>query len=716
MDFYISSEPNNASYQAHEIQAGTHHILGTNDDWFKFKGAPGLIKLTMTPADDHDINMILYNSSMQIIGGQFAPGQEVIDYISSDSSQYFVKAFPTATTSSNYTLTLQTEENTGAWSKQLDFGPIRDVSVSLYDIDNDGKDEIFIGTSKALNSALQEIRPAGFIVLEDDGTVKWSVTFPAMAGSDPQTGQTYKTTSVSTAPAFADLDGDGHMEIIVGVGADSNSDAGPDVVGQPGDKGGVYALKSDGRILWFHQSMDIIGGASNTGEGRPDGVYGSPVVFDIDGDGDREVIVQGWDQSVTILNGRTGAVERRNHLADTLWATPRIADINGDNRFEILASADITKNDDAKTSTGGIFHVISSTGAQNIKGFDQPVGNPSYTELNGKWEEQALWSSPITGDIDGDGMLEIAYGTGNFFHDTRGSYIRVWEHDGTQKFKLETHGRTLATPLFADLNGDGQQEIIAATLEGYVHAWDRFGTPLFAVAPVNFGGGVGNPIFSSPVAVDLDGDKKLELIFTQGAQTMILGHDGSQITPSDRRENIVEFYKGSPAVRDIDRDGMIDIISGGATATHDQAVVYRWSNPFKVVTNTFTNARYQFHQSQTNIEDFVNRFYGIVLGRTADPAGRNDWTERLGTGISTGADVAKGFIFSQEFINRQTDDTAFLGILYQAFFNRAPDPAGYNDWTTQILNGAKREKVLDGFIHSQEFKNLCLTYSILPTR
>ena len=308
-----------------------------------------------------------------------------------------------------------------------------------------------------------------------------------MSSADPYTGKHYNTTSVTTAPAFSDVNGDGDIDIIVGVGGDTRSEF--PVPGQPGDKGGVYALDRDGDIMWFHQSRDIIGGPTNTGDGRPDGVHGSPVVFDIDRDGAPEVIYNGWDQRTWIVNGQTGATKKEIELLDTIWSTPKIADIDGDNLFEILVTADITANPDAGTQTGGIFHVLSSDGSQHSAGWNTPIGNPNYQTLRGKWEEQTLWSSPVTGDLDGDGRLEIAYGTGNYFADGRGQYVRVWHADGTEAFKLPTVGRTYATPLIADITGDGRPEIVATTLSGFVHAWDATGVQLFATNTRPFGGG-----------------------------------------------------------------------------------------------------------------------------------------------------------------------------------------------------------------------------------
>jgi len=703
------------AYSVHGVLDSGNQLLDIRGSTFyQLDAPPGDFSLLMTPKSGDDINMVLYNSSMQVIATSFGPQEELINYHSSSSDTFFVELYPTATSSAQAEVEVDLPE--GGWSAVLDFGPIRDVSVTLYDIDKDGRDEIFVATSKALDSQLNEVRPAGLIVLEDSGVVKWSISFPAIEGADPQTGKVYSTTSVSSAPAFADLTGDGHAEIVIGVGADTFGEAGPDVVGQPGDKGGVYALTAGGEILWFHESLDVIGGASNTGDGRPDGVYGAPVVFDIDGDGRKEVIVNSWDQSTWILDGLSGAVEAEAHLADTIWSTPHVADLDADNRFEILVSADITENASAGTFTGGIFHVLNADAEQVFPGFDQPVGNPDYVELRGKYEEQALWSSPITADLDGDGRLDILYGTGNFFHDERGSDIRVWNADGTERMLLETHGRTFATPLVADLDRDGRPEIVAATLDGYLHGWDASGRELFATQTGSFLNTRGNPVFSAPVAADLTGDSRLEVLVTQGAQVVVIDAQGQQLSDPSSRELVFEVFKGSVAVKDIDNDGVQNIISGGNTRGHDQAMVFNWVNPFNDDESDagLSGARYQFSQSQGNIINFVERFYDTVLGRQADPHGRNDWVDSLYTGIKTGADVAVGFVFSAEFSSKAVGDVEYIETLYQAFFDREPDAAGSTQWLEQLASGVGRAEVLDGFIYSQEFRNLSARFGILP--
>ncbi len=114
------------------------------------------------------------------------------------------------------------------------------------------------------------------------------------------------------------------------------------------------------------------------------------------------------------------------------------------------------------------------------------------------------------------------------------------------------------------------------------------------------------------------------------------------------------------------------------------------------------------------VEDFVNRFYSVVLGRTADTSGLEYWTDKLISGESTGSDIAIGFVFSEEFDEASKDDVTYLNVLYKAFFNRDADAGGLSEWLKELSNGVSREKVLNGFLYSEEFANLCEAYGIKP--
>ena len=74
--------------------------------------------------------------------------------------------------------------------------------------------------------------------------------------------------------------------------------------------------------------------------------------------------------------------------------------------------------------------------------------------------------------------------------------------------------------------------------------------------------------------------------------------------------------------------------------------------------------------------------------------------------------MAEGFIYSTEFMNKNTSNSEYLLILYKAFFDRDPDQGGWDIWLAELNAGKDRGEVLDGFIYSQEFANLCDKYGI----
>ncbi|MBM3709065.1 MAG: DUF4214 domain-containing protein [Actinobacteria bacterium] len=119
-----------------------------------------------------------------------------------------------------------------------------------------------------------------------------------------------------------------------------------------------------------------------------------------------------------------------------------------------------------------------------------------------------------------------------------------------------------------------------------------------------------------------------------------------------------------------------------------------------------------FADTRTNVTEFVIRFYNYCLNREPDQEGLNNWVERLLAKKITGAQTAESFIFSPEFTAKQTDNKEFLNILYRAFFNREPDPAGFNNWLSLLNSGYSRHFILAGFINSDEFIRLCNSYGI----
>ncbi len=116
---------------------------------------------------------------------------------------------------------------------------------------------------------------------------------------------------------------------------------------------------------------------------------------------------------------------------------------------------------------------------------------------------------------------------------------------------------------------------------------------------------------------------------------------------------------------------------------------------------------------EDRVKSFVERMYTVALNRKADEKGMNDWTEALISGKSDGSSIGNGFINSAEFVNRNLYDSQYLTVLYRTFFNREPGVEEMAYWLQFQAMGASRQDMLNGFVASGEFANLCKDYGIV---
>ena len=116
--------------------------------------------------------------------------------------------------------------------------------------------------------------------------------------------------------------------------------------------------------------------------------------------------------------------------------------------------------------------------------------------------------------------------------------------------------------------------------------------------------------------------------------------------------------------------------------------------------------------SEGGTSGFINRLYSLVLGRPADQGGKDYWMSQVRNEGKTGADIAKGFLYSPEFLNKTMTDSEFLDILYNVFFDRAADQGGKDYWLGKLAGGMSKQDVIMGFINSTEWANVCLSYGI----
>ena len=114
-----------------------------------------------------------------------------------------------------------------------------------------------------------------------------------------------------------------------------------------------------------------------------------------------------------------------------------------------------------------------------------------------------------------------------------------------------------------------------------------------------------------------------------------------------------------------------------------------------------------------SFEDFVERLYTIALNRASDPKGKEFWVKQVVDEGKTGADCARFFLLSPEFMDRNLSVEDFVETLYATFFDRESDAEGKNGWVGAIQSGQKsRADVVENFIESTEWCNVCATYGV----
>ncbi len=112
-------------------------------------------------------------------------------------------------------------------------------------------------------------------------------------------------------------------------------------------------------------------------------------------------------------------------------------------------------------------------------------------------------------------------------------------------------------------------------------------------------------------------------------------------------------------------------------------------------------------------EDFIERLYHIALDRDSEKEGKDFWSEKVSKGEYTGADCARFFLLdAPEFLNRKLSDKDFVETLYRTFFDRESEEGGREYWLSVLKKGTPKRDVVNGFIESTEWCNVCATYGV----
>ncbi|MDI3504038.1 MAG: serine protease [Candidatus Cloacimonadota bacterium] len=274
----------------------------------------------------------------------------------------------------------------------------------------------------------------------------------------------------------------------------------------------VVAFNSNGDLLFAEPAGSVL--------------RSGPVIANLLTGSPAQVIALAQNGSLLVFNSDgSAATNFPVALGGAFLGSPAVADLNGDGNLEILAWA-----------LSGHLHAIDPLTGSNIDGF--PV------LLNGGSQ-----NSITIANIDSDAHPEILLATSS------SGLFYALNHDGSIYFEKNIGGQIKSSPVVADVNNDGNKEIIIIAANGDLYVMDTSGENLPGM-PVS----VETTVECTPVVARFDYGSDLSgIIFGDTAGKLhSVRIDGTESYnfPIPLNGNI----KVSAALADLDRDGDLDIV------------------------------------------------------------------------------------------------------------------------------------------------------------
>ena len=397
------------------------------------------------------------------------------------------------------------------------------TSPAVFDVDNDGKKEIFVNyktNSSEGSGKIMGLKESGQEMFDIDG--------------NPTSVSGYANTNIQmfTNSAVGDVDNDGHAEVF-STGRNNNT-----------NEGKLYAFKTidannDNKPdkLWADEFIDF-----GLRVGR------NPVLYDIDKNGFLDIIVANENQKVYVYDKNKNLMPgwpQQVPGVDYSLGEIAVADLDHDGKAEIALGCK------AINGTKGGIYIWHHDGTPFTT-------NPFKEFADGECADGGI----VFADIDNDLNLDLLCTT-KFGSDGTTGKIYAFKQNGTPVNATWNGVNNLTMfhwygvmPRIAvgDINHDGNLEIAVGS-EGMLKVFEKFGVNL-----PNYPKTITSIFASAPILADIDSDNDSEIIINDNGKLIAFNFDGSACAGFPITASSGVQFANSPTIDDVDNDGKNEIV------------------------------------------------------------------------------------------------------------------------------------------------------------